>query len=67
MAAQTQWLQRLTQLAEQGNIHGGRHQGPQDEGLHRKIERLIRLKAPTFSYLSSRWRTALQYASIFES
>ena len=67
MAAQTQWLQRLTQLAEQGNNYGGCHQGPQDEGLHRKIERLIRLKAPTFSYLSSRWRTALQYASIFES
>ena len=50
MAAQTQWLQRLTQLAEQGNNHGGRHQGPQEEGLHRKIERFIRLEAPTFSY-----------------
>ena len=50
MASQTQWLQRLTQLAEQGNNNGGRHHGPQDEGLHRKIERFIHLKAPTFSY-----------------
>ena len=50
MAAQTQWMQRLTQLAEQGVQHRGPHPAPQEEGLHRKIERFIRLKAPTFSY-----------------
>jgi len=50
MAAQTQWLQRLTQIVEQGVQHGGQHLGPQDEGLHRKIERFIRLKAPMDSY-----------------
>ena len=50
MAAQTQWLQRLTQIIEQGVQHGGQHPGPQDEGLHRKIERFIQLKAPMDNY-----------------
>ena len=50
MAAQTQWMQRLTQLAEQGVQHRGPHLALQEEGLHRKIKRFIRLKAPMFSY-----------------
>ena len=43
-------MQRLTQLTEQGVQHRGPHPAPQEEGLHQKIERFIRLKAPTFSY-----------------
>jgi hypothetical protein len=31
--------------------NGGNRVAPQDEDLTRKIERFIRLKAPTFSYL----------------
>ena len=50
MATQTQWMQRLTQLAEQGVQLRGPHPAPKEEGLHRKIERFIHLKAPTFSY-----------------
>ena len=49
MATQTKWKQCLTQLADQGVPHRGPHPGPQEEGLHRKIERFIHLKAPTFS------------------
>ena len=49
MATLTQLLQRLAQVAEQGNNGGQRH-GPQEEDLQKKIERFIRQKAPTFSY-----------------
>ena len=43
-------MQRLTLIAEQGVQHRGPHPAPQEESLHRKIERFIRLKAPMFSY-----------------
>jgi hypothetical protein len=49
MDRQTQLLQRLAQSVEQRN-HGAHRQGPPEEDLQRKIERFIRLKAPTFSY-----------------
>jgi hypothetical protein len=35
-------------MEHRGN--GGNRVAPQDEDLTRKIERFIRLKAPTFSY-----------------
>jgi hypothetical protein len=42
-------MQRMTEAMEH---HGnsGNHVAPQDEDHTRKIERFIRLKAPTFSY-----------------
>jgi hypothetical protein len=46
---QTQLLQHLTEAAEQRN-NGAYRQGPPEEDLQCKIERFIRLKAPTFSY-----------------
>jgi hypothetical protein len=49
MAEQTQLLQRLAEVAEHRN-NGGNCQGQLEEDLQRKIERFIRLKAPTFSY-----------------
>jgi hypothetical protein len=50
MAVQTQLMQRMAEAMEHhGN--GGNRVAPQDEDLTRKIERSIRLKAPTFSYL----------------
>jgi hypothetical protein len=49
MAAQTQLLQHLTEVAEHRN-NGGNRQGQPEEDLQRKIERFIHLKAPTFSY-----------------
>jgi hypothetical protein len=49
MALQTQLMQRMAEAMEhRGN--GGNSVAPQDEDLMRKIERFIRLKAPTFSY-----------------
>jgi hypothetical protein len=49
MALQTQLMQRMVEAMEhRGN--GGNRVAPQDEDLTRKIERFIRLKAPTFSY-----------------
>jgi hypothetical protein len=49
MALQTQLMQRMAEAMEhRGN--GGNRVAPQDEDLTRKIERFIRLKAPTFSY-----------------
>jgi hypothetical protein len=49
MAVQTQLMQRMAEAMEHhGN--GGNRVAPQDEDLMRKIERFIRLKAPTFSY-----------------
>jgi hypothetical protein len=45
----TQLLQRLTEAVEQRN-NGAHRQGLPEEDLQRKIERFIRLKAPTFSY-----------------
>jgi hypothetical protein len=49
MAVQTQLMQRMAEAMEhRGN--GGNPVAPQDEDLMRKIERFIRLKAPTFSY-----------------
>jgi hypothetical protein len=49
MATQTQLLQRMAESMLQGNQQGHR-QGHQGEDLQRKIERFIRLKAPTFDY-----------------
>jgi hypothetical protein len=49
MAAQTQLLQCLAEVAEHRN-NGGNHQGQPEEDLQCKIERFIRLKTPTFSY-----------------
>jgi hypothetical protein len=49
MDRQTQLLQRLAESVEQRN-HGAHRHGPPEEDLQRKIERFIRLKAPTFSY-----------------
>ena len=43
-------MQRLTQIAEQGVQHREPHLAPQEESLHWKIKRFIRLKAPMFSY-----------------
>jgi hypothetical protein len=49
MAVQTQLMQRMAEAMEhRGN--GGNRVTPQDEELTRKIERFIRLMAPTFSY-----------------
>jgi hypothetical protein len=49
MAIQTQQMQRIAEAMEhRGN--GGNRVAPQSEDLTRKIERFIRLKAPTFSY-----------------
>jgi hypothetical protein len=49
MAVQTQLMQRMAEAMEhRGN--GGNCTASQDEDLTRKIERFIRLKAPTFSY-----------------
>jgi hypothetical protein len=49
MVLQTQLMQRMAEAMEH---HGndGNCTAPQDEDLTRKIERFIRLKAPTFSY-----------------
>jgi hypothetical protein len=48
MAVQTQLMQRMAEAMEhRGN--GGNRTAPQDEDLTRKIERFIRLKAPTFT------------------
>ena len=49
MALQTRLLQRMAEAAEHRN-NGGPHHGPPEEDLQRKIERFIRLKAPTFIY-----------------
>ncbi|XP_025800065.1 uncharacterized protein LOC112879864 [Panicum hallii] len=49
MDRQTQLLQRLAESVDQRN-HGANRHGPPEEDLQRKIERFIRLKAPTFSY-----------------
>jgi hypothetical protein len=49
MAVQTKLMQSMEEAMEhRGN--GGKCVTPQDEDLTRKIERFIRLKAPTFSY-----------------
>jgi hypothetical protein len=49
MVVQTQLMQRMAEAMEHhGN--GGNPVASQDEDLMRKIERFIRLKAPTFSY-----------------
>jgi hypothetical protein len=49
MAVQTQLMQRMEEAMEHhGN--GENRAASQDEDLARKIERFIRLKAPTFSY-----------------
>jgi hypothetical protein len=49
MAVQTQLMQRMAEAMEHCGNSGNRV-APQDEDLTRKIERFIRLKAPTFSY-----------------
>jgi hypothetical protein len=49
MAVQTQLMQRMAEAMEHRGNSGNRV-APQDEDLTRKIERFIRLKAPTFSY-----------------
>jgi hypothetical protein len=49
MAVQTQLMQMMEEAMEhRGN--GGNRAAPPDEDITRKIERFIRLKAPTFSY-----------------
>jgi hypothetical protein len=49
MAVQTQLMQRMAEAMEH-RVNVGNRASPQDEDLTRKIERFIRLKAPTFSY-----------------
>jgi hypothetical protein len=49
MALQTQLMHRMAEAMEHRGNSGNRV-APQDEDLTRKIERFIRLKAPTFSY-----------------
>jgi hypothetical protein len=49
MAAQTQLLLHLAEVAEHHN-NGGNRQGQPEDDLQCKIERFICLKAPTFSY-----------------
>ena len=49
MALQTQLLQQMAEAANYRN-QGGNRNHPPEEDLSRKIERFLRLKAPTFSY-----------------
>jgi hypothetical protein len=49
MAVQTQLMQRMAEAMEhRGNSRN--RAAPQDVDITRKIERFIRLKAPTFNY-----------------
>ena len=48
MAAQTALMQRMAEAVE--NRVGGNRNAPVEEDFAKKIERFIRLKAPTFSY-----------------
>ena len=48
MALQTQLMQRMADAVE--NRVGGNRNAPVEEDFAKKIERFIRLKAPTFSY-----------------
>jgi hypothetical protein len=49
MAVQTQLMQRMAEAMEHCGNDGNRT-APHDKDLTRKIERFIRMKAPTFNY-----------------
>jgi hypothetical protein len=49
MALQTQLMERMAEAMEHRSNDGNRNALP-EEGLTKKIERFIHLKAPTFSY-----------------